>query len=300
MHYLEANALRRHGQIRDEGGLTLRVEGPVMRLQGPGEDRLLVTDPVRGARFYKARIEGITEARMAGRGWEWDGGYTLRPHLSCDYRPRDWAWAWTRTMGPVILNIYLPRTVAQWEEWLAGMAPHGYVRDTEKGPYKWGQCWLSLAPGCLQLSRGFHLPPDAVVWVDAGLLGSLLGEEHLSWDLLDGDYINWKATGHTTASLANYLRADGTEERGDLREHTVEAKTLREEPAIADAIAASFGLPAGTDIVAWMRETPLPALPRRVTVNLPRDLLPAHDSLALVRGLRDANRRILWSFNYCG
>ena len=106
MRFVEADALRRHGQLRDDDGLTLRVEGPVMRLQGPNEDRLLITEPVLGARFYKAHIEGITEARMAGRGWEWEGGYTLRPHLSCNYRPRDWSWAWTPTYGPVMLNIY--------------------------------------------------------------------------------------------------------------------------------------------------------------------------------------------------
>jgi hypothetical protein len=300
MHYLEANALRRHGQIRDEDGLTLRVEGPVMRLQGPGEDRLLVTDPVPGARFYKARIEGITEARMAGRGWEWDCGYTLRPHLSCDYRPRDWAWAWSRTYGPVILNIYLPRTVAEWEEWLAGMAPHGYTQDAQMGRYKWGDSRLSLRPGSVQFARSYITPPAAVQWVDAGLLGSLLGQEHLAWDLMDGDYRSWVATGHTAASLANYLRADGSEDRGDLPRHTVEAGTLRDEPAIAEAIATSFGLPAGTDILAWIRETPVPALPRTVTVNLPRDLSQMYETSPLLQGLVLANMRVFWSFSFGG
>ena len=299
MRFIEAEALRRHGQLRDDGGLTLRVEGPVMRLQGPGEDRLLVTDPVRGARFYKARIEGITEARMAGRGWEWDGGHTLRPHLSCDYRPRDWAWAWTPTYGPVMLNIYLDRTIAEWEHWLKSLAPHGYARDTENGPYKWGDSWLSLRPGSVQFMRGYHTPSAAVQWVDAGLLGSLLGHE-LAWDLIDGDYRSWKATGHTAASLANYLRADGSDDRGDLRQHTVEAGTLREETAIAEAIAASFDLPAGTDILAWFRETPVPALPRTITVNLPRDLSPMYETSPLLQGLVRANPRVFWSFSFGG
>ena len=299
MRFVEADALRRHGQLRDDDGLTLRVEGPVMRLQGPNEDRLLITEPVLGARFYKAHIEGITEARMAGRGWEWEGGYTLRPHLSCNYRPRDWSWAWTPTYGPVMLNIYLKRALAEWEQWLAALAPHGCTRDTETGIYKWGDSWITLRPGSVQFMRGYHTPSAAVQWVDAGLLGSLLQHE-LAWDLIDGDYRAWMATGHTAASLANYLRADGSQERGNLPVHTVEAGTLRDDAAIAEAIAISFGLPAATDLLAWFRETPVPALPRTITVNLPRDLSQMYERSPLMQGLVRANTRVFWSFSFGG
>lgn len=270
-----------------------------MRLQGPGEDRLLVTEAVRGARFYAARVEGIAGARMAGRGWEWDGGYTLRPHLSCDFRPRDWAWAWTPTYGPVMLNVYLTRTVAEWEEWLAGMAPHGYERGATAGQYRWGDSRLTLRPGSVQFLRGYHTPPAAVRWVDAGLLASLLGHE-LAWDLIDGDYRVWMATGHTADSLAGYLRAGGSEERGDLSWHTVEAGTLSDDVAIAEAIGASFGLTAATDILKWVRETPVPALPRTIAVNLPRDLSQMYESSVLLQGLVLANPRVFWSFRFGG
>ena len=299
MRFVEADALRRLGQIPDGDGLTLRVEGPVMRLQGPGEDRLLITDPVPGARFYKARINGVSEARMAGRGWEWDGGFSLRPHLSCTYQPRDWAWAWTPTYGPVILNIYLERTLAESEEWLASLAPHGYEPFERPGHYHWGDSRLTLRDGRVRFSRGYLTPPAAVQWVDAGLLCSLLSHE-LTWDLMDGDYLVWTATGHTAASFANYLRAGGSADRGEWEWPVVDAGAASDDTAIARALQEFFGVPPGAAAPEYFRNTPVPELPRKVTIKLPRAMHATHEDSILLRELVNANERILWSFEFSG
>lgn len=309
---IDEPALRRDGQVRDDAALLLRVEAPVMRLRGPEVDRLV---PARSAtapaRFFVVQIEDAGAARMVGRGWELAGGYSLRPHLSCPWRPRDWAWAWVRTYGPVILYVYISRTVAELEAWLASLAPHGYSRNEGEIRYRIAaslstEGWVTLTPGCVQFMRGYHTPTDALQWIDAGLLASLVDGSlgPLSWDLLDGDYRSWVATGHSAASLAEYLRADGCSDRQEfqteLKTRTVEASGLHDEVAIAAAIRESFGLDAETDLFEWLRDTPITELPRTVTVNLPRSLSPAYENSTLMQGLVRANCRVFWSFHFGG
>jgi hypothetical protein len=306
---VDALAVRRAGQVRVDEGVLLRVEAPVMRLQGPGEDRLVAGR--KAGRFSVVGLDEGGEARMVGRGWEIDGGYTLRPHLSCDYRPRDWAWAWTPTYGPVSLTVYLRRTQAELLEWLDGQAPHGYEPRGKAGELQSvaglsHNEWLDVGDGFVRFMRGYQTPWEGRVWLDAGLLGSLLVRfpDAVSWDLLDGDYRAWMATGHSREALADYLRADGSTEReafrAALRRETVEAGTLRDEEEIAAAIRVHFGLAAGVDLMDWLRETPLAEQARTVTVNLPRDLHGMYEKSPLMQGLVRANWRVFWSFSFGG
>ena len=63
---IDVDMLRRVGQARTGDGLALRVEGPIVRLQGPETDQLVRGR--RAGRLYIVGMEDGGEARMAGRG----------------------------------------------------------------------------------------------------------------------------------------------------------------------------------------------------------------------------------------
>ncbi len=310
---VDPHELRRAGMVRTEAGVALRVEGAAPRLRGPGVDRLAAAwRRWDWQRFYMIGVEPACSPRMDGRAWDLGGGWRLEPHLRCEYRPRDWAWAWARTYGPAILSVHCRRSVAELTEWLEGLAPIGYVRESEgcyRLPAGLGRDgMLRLWPGGLRFSRSYQTPADAQVEIDAGILARVVAGDlgEASWDLLDGDYVVWQATGEGLGSLREYLEEARNEEalrakyRGLLAHVEVSADGAASEEEAATAVLRHFGVEGEGEagLVEWLRTTPVAGLPRAVRVVLPNDLWNPGRERGCLAGVGGANPRVLWSWQF--
>lgn len=309
---VDPHELRRAGMVRTEAGVALRVEGAAPRLRGPGVDRLVASwRRWDWQRFYMIGVEAGCSPRMEGRGWDLGDGWRLDPHLRCDYRPRDWAWAWSRTYGPAILSVYCRRSVAELTAWLGGLAPIGYAPESE-GRYRLPaglgrDGLLGLWPGGLSFSRSYQTPADAQVEIDAGMLGRVVAGDlgDVSWDLMDGDYVCWQATGEGLGSLREYLEMGKNEEelreryRRLLRHEEVAADDAAGAEEVATMVLRHFGVRGEGEagLVDWVRRAPVEELPRSVTVVMSKDRM-SEDRAGFLKDVPGANRRILWRWQY--
>ena len=202
---------------------------------------------------------------------------------------RHWDWAWSPTLGPVQLTLYVERTKAELGAWLKGNLPDGYfvAADTSVRSGESDDAWIATADGALTFSHGYHRVDESVYARDAFLLrratdGSL-GE--LTFDLFDGDYGVLCASGYSCGSLTDYLGTDPSPSRHwSHRWNTLKKLTITVPPdAETDACVRRelnryVGNPAETSLGALFEQTPIERLPRFVTVRLPRGrALPSRD-----------------------
>lgn len=266
--------------------------------------------------------------------WEWRLGATTTLHASPSYPPssqRDWAWAWPRSLGPVYFNIHVSQTADELGRWLAGVRCVAYEQIGDvlvrgERPVRFSDVYQQVhlnayhlsadqySTGIVQCSdrlialiRSYHTPSRLQQAIDASLLASLqagdLGE--LSWDLLDGDYVSFQATGASLASLRQYLDPNQSEQGqrdrwgAALARHAVDASAAERWEQVAAAIAQHVQVPSerssrGADLEAWLGHTPIAELPRTVEVSLKQAV---YDAAQDARDrLQRANIRILWSW----
>jgi hypothetical protein len=214
----------------------------------------------------------------------WHGTtWTLRPHRLLQHPPsRDWPWGWGGgSWGPAILRVYVERSRAELDAYLATWAPSPFVR-TGDGEFVIEPVHqeLHLRDGQLELQRGYHQADEAGTAFEAGLLHAIvrgaLGE--LQWDLYEDDYVTYLATGETAASLADYLSPAVAE--ADLRAywdarlatHVCDATAATTHAEVIAALAASLGTPTGVDFDDWLVRAPHADLPRAVEIRLPATL----------------------------
>jgi len=217
---------------------------------------------------------------------------------------RRWDWAWTPTIGPVSLRIYIDRTQEQLTQWVQNSAPQAYYRD-EKGAFRSHETkdwWLIASEGLLYFAHGYHTVPVEQFAADQTLLSRLIQGElgELSFDVFDGDYCWLMATGHGCSSLRRYLspsRFKGGEPHpwNQNLDLTIDAKQASADTypeAVRAAILAFAGAPSDSLLDTVLRHTPMDRLPRRVLVLLPPGAQPPESALSPAR----VNNRIFWQW----
>jgi hypothetical protein len=163
------------------------------------------------------------------------------------------------------------------------------------------------------LDRSYHTPNFDQQSLDAMLLTAIMAGElgEISWDLFDGDYIYFEATGDGLESMRNYLDSNSDPDR--LRQefsrllfrHDVEASSANNVQEAAALITQHFQVPlteldAIANLEAWLRTTAISQLPRYVTVKLPRRLGNTYSENPDYSRITSANSRILWRWSLDG
>jgi hypothetical protein len=279
---------------------------------------------------YRDSAVGVAQPQV----WEWQLAADTTLHVSPSYPPasqRDWAWAWSRSLGPVYFNLHVSQTADELRDWLAGVRCVAYEQIGDalvrgEQPVRFSDVYQQVHLNAYHLSadqhssgivqhndrlimliRSYHTPSPLQQAIDASLLASLragdLGE--LSWDLLDGDYVNFQATGASLESLRQYLDPNqGEQQQRDrwgvaLARHAVDAMAAERWEQVAAAIALHFRVPsahgdAEVDLEAWFAHTPIAGLPRMIEVSLKHAL---YDAAQEPRDrLQRASMRVLWSW----
>jgi hypothetical protein len=186
---------------------------------------------------------------------------------------------------------------------------YGYVAksgDTRTG-------WILLSDGLFCLGRNYHTPDFEQQSLDAMFLTAIMAGElgEISWDLLDGDYVYFEATGDGLESMRNYLDSNSDPDR--LRQefsrllvsHNVDASSANNVREAAALITQHFQVPitkseAIANLEAWLRTTAISQLPRYVTVKLPRSLANTYSENPDYPRIIAANSRILWRWSFDG
>ncbi len=244
---------------------------------------------------------------------------------------RDWAWAWPRTYGPVYFNLYVNKTADELNNWLARVSfyryqlAQGVLVQGEKGgsfadgyqqsqPYAYQLCeqipgWgrLYFSNGQIAFIRSYQSPSIVQQALDASLLAAILAGElgELGWDVLDGDYVCFQATGDGLDSLRYYLDPYCDEDRlragwsARLSRHQVDASMAENWDQVAEAVGRHFHIPgqqfaAASNLEAWLRSTPITELPREAQVAVRQLVYEAAQEA--IRRLQLTNNRILWSW----
>jgi hypothetical protein len=186
---------------------------------------------------------------------------------------------------------------------------HSYVVKQWDHP----QGWLSFHDGLVRLTPNYQTPNLGQQSIDAILLMAILAGDlgELSWDLLDGDYVYFEATGNGLASLQAYLAPNAEIEQ--LRQewerlltwHNVDASAANNAQEAAVLIAQHFQVPlTGSDAIAhletWLCATPIAQRPRYVTVKLPGRLGNVYREDPDYPRIVSANSRILWRWSFDG
>lgn len=173
----------------------------VLALQQQGESLPGLPVPPPGAGRFVVGEDDWPEVH-------WD---SLR--LGCLYSPRarDWAWAWSPTYGPVCLTCYVAASAAEIAAWLEKQSP-GVWLPSPDGWYRsrWSDdCRLQFTDQRLCLTRGHQKPCSRQVESDYEMLLELSRGElgPLEFDLWDGDYYYFVASGSGSKSLRDYLHA---------------------------------------------------------------------------------------------
>jgi hypothetical protein len=218
---------------------------------------------------------------------------------------RRWDWAWSPTIGPVSLRIYVDRSQEQLEQWLAQNVPASFSRN-ERGVYcsrETQDWWLYAGDGLLYFAHGYHTVPIEQFAADQVLLSRLtqgeLGE--LSFDLFDGDYLWLTASGHGCASLLRYLtpsrfKAGASHPWNRNLDLTIDVRDATAESyleAVRKSILSFAKLEdSQASLADLLRQTPLDQLPRRVSVLLPFGVRPPDSARSPIT----VNRRIFWQW----
>ncbi len=200
---------------------------------------------------------------------------------------RSWDWAWSPTLGPVYLTLYLERSADQIKQWLLQNLPQGYAfvgdrlhatrnPQPEKRLRHTDEVWFSEGRICFVHGYYRHVEPvdnARATFLLRKLARAELGE--LSFDLFDGDYGRLCAAGYGCDSLSRYL---DPEPRHDHRsphpwntlrqlEITVPA-AIDVTEHIRQSLNLAVGLPAQAPLGAALA-MPIQQLPRWITVRLP-------------------------------
>lgn len=258
-------------------------------------------------------VGGVGEVRGREDG-SWAGEQLrVRRHPLFGEQVRDWVWSWGgSTYGPVMLILRLGRSRGEIAEFLARWAPMPYVHVEEgrygvpvRGPTSTLR-EIRIWDGGITLVRDFHAPPDEVVEFDGGLLGALAGGAlgELVWDVIEGDWGAYLATGHTAGSLGEYLDlavdAEGLVAR--YREvfavRTVDASTATTPGEVVGAVARFLGAAVAVEeeaFDAWLAGLAIEGLPRRVEVTLAAGFEAQHGYQWFFDRVHAAQPRISWS-----
>lgn len=319
--------------------IVLRVDSPCVRLRTPTLDRVLLAQRWQAgeqanATFFVAlmpaaeldldeqasiQLAYIRALLPTGDGqppiWQLGDEGSLQPYLCPPAAQRDWDWPWRQhtTIGPVYLWIAVDRTAEQLAAWLASVVPHGLL-PVEPYEYRFDPALedfdgrLLFTDGLITFMRSYHSPGDVAQLIDAALLASIasgaLGE--VSWDLLDGDYIYYEATGEGLASLREYLDPGSDEDqlrsrwRSVLAGQAVDARAAESWRQVAELMLQHFqvdaALPDPRDALEqWLRTAPIAALPRRIDIKLCREVYDTYQTDPFYARMIGFNRRIVWS-----
>jgi hypothetical protein len=297
------------------------------------EDEIPFSTPAIQPGFIRPRLAAELEA-LNGHVWEWQLGHelTLQGSPFPATSQRDWGWAWARTYGPVYLNLFVAKTANELSDWLAQVPCSTYweINDilvpserrisfadvyVRVNPHEfhlqhdqYSREIIAVYNGKLSFIRNFHTPTPAQYSIDASLLAAILAGElgDVSWDLLDGDYVYFQATGTGLGSLRRYLDPSASEQEqrdhwsAALTRHQVDASAAESWEQIAVAITQHFHVPGTAGHMAanldiWLAHTPITALPRAIEVSVKQAVYEEHKER--VYGLLSVNNRILWSWS---
>jgi hypothetical protein len=248
----------------------------------------------------------VQAPRAEPDGWH-DRSWQLSMHPWCRLGSRDWSWAWGRkSAGPVSLQIWLDADAEAIASALAavGGLPYrpsspGELRSFSRAVHDER---VLVEDGLLILMRSFHEPPEHIASFDAGLLAALaegsLGP--LAWDLVDGDYGFYVATGEDGASLARYLDPSVPTEpleqewRALFQPVIIDARAADSRDALFTVVADALGLGAAERFVERLATTPIP---RRIDVRV-SSRLDDGDSGAWFFDQTKARPRTQWSLRW--
>jgi hypothetical protein len=247
----------------------------------------------------------VESPRPDGEGWR-DAAWRLEAHPWCKLGTRDWAWAWNRgSYGPVSLELWLDADAAALMAHLDAMGALPYrpsgpgelrsfsddVRDER----------LLIADGHLTFLRSYHEPPEHIAAFDAGLLDALAGGlmGPLAWDVIDGDYGNYLATGEDGRALAEYLDPAVPAEplvrawAEVFRPRVVDAVAATTLEEVFGAVARAFALGDASsvdELARLLASAPGAALPRAIELHVARTLC-ANDGTTWLLALARARTR---------
>ncbi len=282
--------------------LFLRLARPVAAFGA----RSFLVEPLRGTR---APVLALSQGSLGTPSlcWgehDWPELWWEETRLGCGMHPlaRDWAWAWPRTYE-VALRIYLQRSAEEIAAWVEARQP-GAWRPDEQGRLTSNlsadsRIWFS--PGLLRLTRGYHTPPFAQIARDYELL-TALSREDLAFDLFDGDYFVFLASGESGRSLWDYLHAQARRGRPHRWNRFVECPSLEGLASTLDECAALLGkglgwtTPTWEELCARFAAAPVPSLPRNLTLRVPKLLFPQEVYHRLV----EAQPRVMFSWHLVG
>jgi hypothetical protein len=247
--------------------------------------------------------------------WQLGDKATLQAYLYPPAAQRDWDWPWRRhtTIGPVYLWIAVDRRADQLAAWLASVVPHGLL-PVEPYEYRFDPALedfdsrLLFTDGLITFMRSYRSPGEVAQLIDAVLLASIAAGElgEVSWDLLDGDYIYYEATGEGLDSLREYLDPGSDEEqllsrwRGVLAGQVVDARAAESWRQVAELMLEHFRVDATLPdpreaLEQWLRTAPIAALPRRIELKLRREVYDIYETDPFPARMIGSNRRIVWS-----
>lgn len=175
----------------------------------------LTPDPSTGQ--WPPLPPGPVTATVHERRWTVHiGAQELRPSMVWSRKLRDWAWAWTPTVGPAILDVIVDASEDAIDQWFRTHASRYYeLTSTDV----WGRRFVSkisdrsimrLRPNTIAFLRDYTSPTARQHAADHKLLAGLIAGALpvTGFDVIDGDYLCTCATGFSPESLQAYLHAN--------------------------------------------------------------------------------------------
>lgn len=206
--------------------------------------------------------------------------------ITCLPASRSWDWAWSPSLGPLFLSVFIERTAGEIRRWLSDNLPDGYVFDGDRvratrNPQPGGRLRhtdeICFCDGEMHFVHGYYRHVEPVdnaraVYLLRKLANAELGE--LSFDLFDGDYGRLCASGYGCTSLGKYL--DRRPHYDRQQPHPWKVRRLEiAVPATGDvddhirvALNGAVGLPPTAAFGAAFA-LPIQDLPRQICVRLP-------------------------------